>query len=159
MEETYVKVFDAIRVIDRKAYIYDEAVRSEITLGDSVRIAFEIDEDHPMAKYVWCFDAPYLQIEEEVMDSNNQSVFLGVILDYKREETNKYPLTISEKVWFTRQQVIEIPLSLQKKSRVSIFEKFLTKKRVTVTGPLYTIKNDTEYSDSESDDESVDLTV
>jgi len=110
--------------------------------------------------------------------------FLGIILPIYKYEFNKLPITIGETIRFDFNQIIEIPSSIEfynlhmedcskilgitktlgnmKYDKVyknindffQICNKFLTKKFVTVTGPLYTI--DEKYFEYDSDFESED---
>jgi hypothetical protein len=118
---------------DSNGYIFNSAVLQELSTGSVVRIFFTLDSP-PLN--LWSHDAPYVSIIEM-----NEKMCLGEILDLdKIDECNKYPLSCGERIWFDRDCIIEIPLKQQSKNKEKKMKTFLTKNRVTATGPLYTIE-------------------
>ena len=123
---------------DDHGYIYNPKILKYITVDHIVRISFEVVFNQ--IEY-WNHDAPYVKI---VMQSTDG--LLGEVQNINRiPNTNNYPLAIGERIWFKLNNIIEIPGEYNNDK----FVKYLTKKYVMTTGPLYTIESDDSSSDSD----------
>lgn len=141
-----IVVHKAKLIIDANGYIYDPNVLKELVVGSVVRIFFTLN-DPPLD--LWSHDSPYVAIIE--IDKGT-GVCIGEILDLERvDDCDKYPLACGERIWFGVENIIEIPLKEQNKTREKKIKTYLTKNHVTATGPLYTVEN---ISDIHADDQS-----
>jgi hypothetical protein len=143
----------AKHVIDDNCIIYDPKVINMVRIDDVVRISFELTKDND---YYWNHDAPFAKIVKIHKDS-----ILGEVQDINRMITNKYPIKVGDRVWFTRDNIIEIPQRYQANQANNIYKKYLTESVVQCTGPLFTIEDSDSDSDSSNgednsnDDETV----
>jgi hypothetical protein len=147
-ESDTVIIHRAKIITDWKGRIFKPAVLDIINVGNIVRLSIIVTKPiHDM----WSHDAPYV----EIMSVEDKKI-LGSILDKGRvKECNKYPLLQGERIRFSAENIIEIPLKDQPNGQA--LEKFITTESVSVTGPLYTIEYlpETTYdSDSDSDSDS-----
>lgn len=136
-------------IIDSNCYIYKPQVLNLLKVGDEVRISFTVETDEDC----WTHDNPYV----EIVEIDNENV-LGEILDINRQETDMYPLDIGEKIWFRKNNIIEVPIN-HKPSRGEVkkwneIKSMLTNKKVSCTGPLFTVIY--PDSDDEKSEESID---
>lgn len=138
-EDENITLHTAKCIIDNTTYVYFPKVTNMIKQGLIVRISFECKTN-----IFWNHDAPFVNIIEIDRDSN----ILGEVLNIRRiENTNSYPLAIGDRIWFKKENIIEIPNFEEDPE----FNKMLTIDRVQCTGPLYTVKND-DSSDDESEE-------
>lgn len=138
----------AKKIIDQHGFVYKSDVLKLIKVNTQVRISFSITESEIET---WSFDSPYVKII-----SINKDSCLGQIMDINRQITNMYPLNVGDKIWFKKDNIIEIPIGSHtneityQNSEDGKFRKFLTKERVMCTGPLYCIESESDESDSEN---------
>ena len=139
--DNIVDLHKAKCIIDNRGYIYNPEILNKLNINDIVRISFTLDTER---EDTWCHDSPYVKIN--LIDDNEN--IMGEIVNIDRQQTNMYPLNIGEKIWFVKNNIIEIPANKQE------FKSLLTSDRVQCTGPLYTVIYDENSSDS--DDSSSD---
>jgi len=193
-----INILNAKYITDENGYIYNKEVLDILSVGDIVRIFYKLEnyEDENL----WTHDASYIKIinivykntneenietneikniEDNINDENIE--ILGEILDIRKNILcNKYPLDIGERIWFKRNNIIEIPIEYQNKSDIpnktnkldklnksnkpnksknikkkvsnaELFNFYLNKSlKLPVTGPLYTTIYD-EF-DTETDE-------
>lgn len=164
MDNSKIELHKAKLISDYYGNVYSNDVLDELDEGDIVRISFVVHEHY--YEDAWTHDAPYVCIikkeKAQNEDKNEESVesvnFVGEIHDYKKQETDKYPFPIGERILFSKHNIIEIPYNLQNKTPQdgSKFCKYLTEEKILVTGPLYTIEFNND-SESEIDSELQDL--
>lgn len=133
-----IQLHKAKHVIDHMCRIFDPSVLNLIKLNNVVRISFTIDSDSDK----WTHDSPFVK----VLHIKNDELY-GEILDINKQITDKYPLNVGEKIWFKKENIIEIGNLNQ-----VTFDNILTNERVLASGPLFTVLS--EDSDSEPDSES-----
>lgn len=134
-----INLHNAKLITDKKGYIYMPHVLDLIDIDSIVRISFEVDFTQIK---LWSHDSPYVK----VLEKHDDGSILGEIENVNRLETNNYPLSVGERIWFRKENIIEIPIENK-------YNTFLTQNRVAATGPLYTIESDIE-SEMESDSDS-----
>jgi hypothetical protein len=139
-KEERIYLHNAKLITDNKGYIYNPDVLTLVNIGHIVRISFEVDF---IQIKIWSHDSPYVK----VLLKNTDGSILGEIENINRLETGNYPLSVGERIWFRKENIIEIP------SDNNLYNTYLTKDKVTATGPLYTIESDIE-SDSETESDS-----
>lgn len=147
---TKIVLHKAHTVLDYDGFVLDKAVLAQLKPKNTVRISMVISPDYDRYdRSTFIHDAPYVEIIEVGGDS-----FLGEVLDQGRVcDEDKYPVRAGERIWFTSENIIEVPAKLQKNSKE--IRKYRTKEKVGITGPLYTIVEEPKcYSDPESDSES-----
>jgi hypothetical protein len=137
-KEKILKLYTAIKTIDRCGRVYDPKVLDVVDVGNVVRIYFTVDNPN-----TWGHDAPFVKVIDKEGDE-----LLCEVEDINRKETDQYPLEIYEKIWIRREHIIEIPIEGENKPEV--FRQFLTKSKVTATGPLYTVDYQSDDSDTDS---------
>ncbi len=143
-----IKLHKAKIIINSNGYIFKPEVLNELVLESVVRIFFTL-KSPPL--HLWSHDAPYVSIVEIKQDE-----ILGEVLDLEKIDCNRYPLACGERIWFNKNNIIEIPLKQQSKNKEKKMKTYITDKRVTATGPLYTIEDIDDISELDSDsDESV----
>ncbi len=153
-----IKLHKAKKISDYYGTIYTNEVLDEIDVGDIVRISLVV-EDHYLDD-TWTHDSPYvLIIKKEMLSIDNDNdddneIFIGEIHSDKRQLTDKYPISLGERVMFSKDNIIEIPENLQSSNEKSRFSKYLTEEKITITGPLYTIQY--EYSSEDETDSNPD---
>jgi hypothetical protein len=153
-ENEHIKLHKAKCITDWNARIYNSKVLNMINLGHIVRISMYISK---YSKYDIYYerDAPYVEICEK-----NKKEFLGKILDiYRTDRDDKYPMRVGERIWFNRENIIEIPIKFQTSTRDNqSFEKYLTDDYMPFSGAIHTADLDNESTDEEySTDTSEDL--
>jgi hypothetical protein len=136
-----INIHIAKRIIDDNCIIYQDNVIDLIEVDDIVRISFELTYDNDI---YWYHDAPYVKVIK--IHSNK---LLGEVQNINRMITSKYPLAIGERIWFSIENIIEIPRAMQPSEK---YNNHLTTKIVSCTGPLFTINDadSSSYSDSDS---------
>src|SRR6478609_2773593 len=125
--EKKLQIHVAKWIIDDNAIIYKPNVTELLEVDDIVRISFELINDIDV---YWYHDAPYVKI---VKIHDNK--LLGEVQNIDRMITSKYPLAIGERVWFSIENIIEIPRSIQQSDK---YNNHLTSETVQCTGPLCT---------------------
>jgi hypothetical protein len=138
--DNIVDLHKAKCITDDRGYIYNPEVLNKLNVNDIVRISFILDTDR---EDIWCHDSPYVKIHL-IDDINN---VMGEIVNIDRQQTNMYPLNVGEKIWFVKNNIIEIPANTQE------FKSFLTSDHVQCTGPLYTVLYNEDEEDESSSDE------
>lgn len=152
VEEDKLCLHEAKFVTDDTGRIYDMMVLDTLEVDYIVRISFTADSDLTD----WTHDSPYVQIKELFPDGRVR----GIIYNYNRQLTNKYPLNIGESIWFDVKNIIEIPLNIDnynyERNKKEQLRFYLTDKILPCTGPLFTVLESDSESDSDSDNESDD---
>lgn len=150
MDYSKIEFHEAIKISDYYGSIFNNEILTEINEGDIVRISIVV-HNHYLES--WSHDSPYVEILKKEVNVDD-IVFVGEIYDFKREKNDKYPIPVGERVLFRASNIIEFPINLQKnldEKRKLGFMKYFTYEKITVTGPLYTIKIQDETSVSDSD--------
>ena len=148
--EDLVNLHTAKIVIDNFCRIYKPEVVDILKSGHIVRISFTVESE-----MFWTHDAPYVKIL-----SINKDYILGEIADIHRQVSNMYPLNIGDRIMFNKDNIIEIPRTLQDDEKNSrVFTKFLTDQTVQCTGPLFTVESDEESSSSDDNNCDVDSII
>ncbi len=156
MDYSKIHLHKAKKISDYYGNVYSLDVLNEIDVEDIVRISFII-EDHYLDDS-WTHDSPYILIikKDKSEDEDTVEILVGEIYSHNRQETDKYPISINERVLFSKNNIIEIPVNLQQYGNKEKFIKHLTYEKIPITGPLYTIEDEDsseEENDSESDSE------
>lgn len=165
MSNSKIELHKAKLISDYYGNVYSNDVLDELDEGDIVRISFVVHEHY--YEDAWTHDTPYVCIikKEDIQneDQDEESIesidFVGEIYDYNRQETDKYPFPIGERILFSKNNIIEIiddDLQTKSPQTKSKYYKYLTEEKILVTGPLYTIEFNND-SDSDSDSEFQDL--
>jgi hypothetical protein len=148
-EEEELLVLDKAKlIVDYNGTIYRDDVKKVIGVNCVVRISLYLTDE-----FQGCYphDAPYVCVCEE---DKKKKLFCGIVQDIGRTgPSNKYLARTGERIWFSADNVIEIPSNHQTDVPKSALTKYLNNKgeKVPITGPLYTIEYD-PCSGSESDD-------
>ena len=152
-EKTELILHDAKLIVDWDGTHYHNKVINHLEVGFIVRISFLIPDNsnlYRLNENIFNHDSPYILIKKI---QNNE--LLGEILNFRGNMNHNSPILYGDKIWVSRNNIIEIS-SLQS----SNLKKFLIQeKRVSVTGPLYTVVYDDlsdesdEYYESDESDE------
>ncbi|MGL5935628.1 MAG: hypothetical protein ACRCZI_08385 [Cetobacterium sp.] len=147
-DDQNLDIHEAKYITDQNGYVYDEKVLKLLKVDDVVRISYKAHVD-----YKWSHDSPYLKIIKISKDE-----VLGEILDIKRYVSDMYPINIGDSIWFSKENIIEIPLNRPPNNiRINQFMKHITETKLMCTGPLCTIYESYSDSDSDSDDDKKEV--
>ena len=136
--DSSIEFHEAKIIVDSRCFVYKTQVLNKLEVNDTVRISFTLES--PLD--TWAHDTPFVKILQINPDTN----ILGEIMNINRQETDKYPLNVGEKIWFKKNNIIEIVANRP------ILKNLLTSEKVVCTGPLFTIVyDDSDESDSESE--------
>jgi len=148
IEHNKILIHTAKLITDWNGTIFKNEVLKEVGVDSIVRISM-VMPDPPIN--LWSHDAPYVSIVE--IDKEN--MILGEVLDIGRDvECNRYPIASGDRLWFSLDNIIEIPLKDQGKNKAKKMRQYLTAEKVTVTGPLYTIVEDNLFERDSSNSHS-----
>ena len=141
----HIKLDVALRVVNDKGCILQKNILNCIKPDRIVRISMHVSRNSPY-DCRQTSDSPYVKVLE-IKEAN----MLGEILsEYRTLPDSHYPLLSRERVWFCRNNIIEVPTLTAEEE-----QKYCTKEYVAYTGPLETIDLDIESeTDSESDPDS-----
>ncbi len=145
MSAKEIILHEAKQVINWDGYVYDKSVLKELEVGYIVRLSMILKSP---ARGQWSHASPYVSISK--CDKDNDS-FLGEVKDINRVDDDcLYPIRTGDRLWFSSNNIIEIPVCWNSKNKKKVLEKHILPHKVNVTGPLYTIIYPAE-SDSDSD--------
>lgn len=145
-DDERIVIHSAKCVLDGNCFIYKQTVLNLVKIGTIARISYSLTEDTEL----WSHDSPYVKI---IQLSTKKDEYLCEIVNINRIVSNSYPLNIGERLWISKQNIIEIPIDYQPNR--TDFEKYISDKKVLCSGPLYCIDisdYDTDSSDSDAED-------
>jgi hypothetical protein len=139
-----IKLDIASRVVSWNGHILNKSIFNTLKPDNIVRISMHISKKSPFDCKLYR-DSPYIKIVEFKDDR-----ILGVIINELRSlPEHYYPLRTGEHIWFGYHHIIEI-LNVSEEDE----KKYGTMEFVAYTGPLETIDNEVESSESEYDSDS-----
>jgi hypothetical protein len=167
MEYTDIKLHQAKIVSAWNGLIFNPEAVQLVKQDYIVRISLYISKTSRFNDWIYDFDSPYIKIVEIINNEDGEELLLGEVQkQYRTDDDFKYPVRTGDRIWFKREHIIEIPIEWQSDDEKLLLNPLLTKKYISVTGPLYTISDagissdeedsnsNTSDSDSDSDSDS-----
>ncbi len=156
MSEDSLKIGQARHISDWDGIILSSECLALVDIDHIVRIYIYYDdggESSDSELHDYSSDAPYVKVVS-VANENEKREFLGEILSINRaSDDKKYPFPTGERIWFTEDNIFEIPTHRQPEDAQPKYAAFRNKEgtKVKVTGPRYLII--TPESTEDDDDE------
>ena len=150
MCEPKIVLHKACKVVDYDGVIFDSKILENMPLESIVRVSMVFSPNYDRYDLIaFTHDSPYIKILKK-----DKELLLGEVLEDKRTcDEDKYPIRTGERVWFSKENIIEIPLHMQSYPQ-KILAKYRTANKVPITGPLYTIIEEPLLNDIASDSDS-----